>query len=140
MKYPKSPYEKEGGLYHFPRMLDKIRMHEKGELNASYDPRLGKGFDYFLCKFLGVEYQDVIEQGKAGQTDTDILEWCYETGRRRDEYDCMLFNKFLQKLGWRDEDNGITGRLKNYKRDLNLERDDIETIFDLIEVDEKRKD
>ena len=36
--YPKSPKEMTGGMMYFPRMLDKIRLHGRGELHE--DPIL----------------------------------------------------------------------------------------------------
>jgi len=120
-------------------MLDKIRLNLKGELDEDYLPRLGKGMDGLLCEFLGVQYTDVKMRVEEGKTDADILAWCHENDTQRGEYEFMLFNKFLQKLGWRDEDQGK--RLNDYKKNLDLtHRDDIETFFDLIEVDEKRKE
>ena len=140
MRYPKSPFDSEGGLVHFPRMLDKIRLNARGELGEAYLPRLGKGMDRFLCDFLGVAYADVVRRVEAGGSDAEVLRWCFETGRRPSENDLLLFNKFLLKLGWRDEDLGITARLADYKREAGLShRDDLQTVFDFIEVDEGRK-
>lgn len=136
---PRSPYDMEGGLYFFPRMLDKIRLDIKGTLGPDYLPRLGKGMDGLLCQFLGVRYDSVRERVEEGKTDVDILEWCQRNGIRRGTFDVMLFNKFLAKLGWRDEDYGQ--RLHDYKVQQNLvHRADIETLFDFIEVDEKMRE
>ncbi|QPJ60410.1 MAG: DUF5069 domain-containing protein [Candidatus Nitronauta litoralis] len=141
MAYPRSPLDTIGGMYHFARMVDKIWLNFSGDLPDDYKERLGKGMDGYLCKFLGVKYSDVAAQVEAGKGDEEILEWCYENGTPRTDFDRLLFNKFLEKLGWRDEDNGITKRLQDYKSDDGLaDRNDIETIFDLIEVNEGRKD
>ena len=48
----RSPSEKVGGLFYFGRMLDKIRLHAKGELPSDYHANLGKGFDEKCVKFL----------------------------------------------------------------------------------------
>lgn len=141
MAYPRSPLDTIGGLYHLARMIDKVWLNYSGDLPEEYKERLGKGMDGYLCKFLGVEYKDIAEQVEAGKGDDEILEWCYQHGTPRSEFDRMLLNKFLEKLGWRDDDNGITKRLENYKRDDGLaDRTDIQTIFDLIEVNEGRMD
>lgn len=55
MKYPRSPYDQEGGLVYFPRMLDKIRLKQSGDLSEDYVNNLGKGFDSQCCGFLGVK-------------------------------------------------------------------------------------
>jgi len=36
--YPKSPKEMTGGMLYFPRMLDKIRLHGRGELGRITTP------------------------------------------------------------------------------------------------------
>ena len=43
MKNPpfRSPCERVGGLVHFGRMLDKIRLHLRGDLPAEYQPNFG---------------------------------------------------------------------------------------------------
>ena len=141
MKYPRSPYDTEGGIVHFPRMLDKIRLHAVGELAEDYVSRLGQGMDGFLCEFLGVKYADVVHQVEEGRGDGEMLRWCFRHGHKRSKSDILHFNKFLLKLGWRDEDIGITERLEDYKQAAgHADRDDIQTIFDFIELDEGRRD
>jgi len=49
----RSPSEKVGGLFYFGRMLDKIRLHAKGELPLDYHANLGKGFDENVRTFSG---------------------------------------------------------------------------------------
>src|SRR3954470_23786289 len=39
--YPKSPKEMTRGMMYFPRMLDKIRLHARGELTEDYHRNLG---------------------------------------------------------------------------------------------------
>ena len=57
----RGPGEKVGGLYHFGRMLDKIRLHLRGKLPEEYRPNYGwgLGLDGFSCGFLGVAFEDV---------------------------------------------------------------------------------
>ena len=52
MSYPKSPKEMTGGMMYFPRMLDKIRLHARGELSEDYHKNLGavKAADGACCK------------------------------------------------------------------------------------------
>jgi Domain of unknown function (DUF5069) len=51
--YPKSPRETTRGMMYFPRMLDKIRLHARGELDEDYDENLGhpKAADGLCCNF-----------------------------------------------------------------------------------------
>lgn len=135
MKYPRSPYDKEGGLYFFPRMLDKIRLNHQGQLHEENIPNLGKRLDAFVCEFLGVDYMDVVKQVIEGASDPEVFEWCCANGIHRSEFDIFLCNKYLVKLGWNDDDTGVTQRLAEYKAEANLShRDDILTMFDFIEA------
>ena len=125
-----------GGLFYFGRMLDKIRLHARGELPPDYHANLGKGFDEKCVKFLRVDYNQLVERVKKGGTDEEILEWCYEKGRRLNQGDLFVWNGFISKLGWRDS---VTPRLEQRKREFGIaDRTDILTIPDLIDFDEGR--
>jgi len=74
--YPKSPKDTIGGMMYFPRMLDKIRLHSRGELTKDYHPSLGKAAaaDGACCNFLRVTYGALRDRVIAGGTDEEILE------------------------------------------------------------------
>lgn len=138
---PRSAYDQTLGLAFFPRTLDKIRLHAAGDLPPDYHKNLGEGADARLCRFLRIDYAKLRERTLAGGTDEEILEWCFENGRRLSEEDRMIYSKFAAKLGWRDEDVGASKRLAEFKAAAGLaDRDDIQTIFDFYEVDEGRKE
>lgn len=138
---PRSAYDQTLGLAFFPRTLDKIRLHAAGDLPPDYHKNLGEGADARLCRFLRIDYARLRERTLAGGTDEEILEWCFENGRRLSEEDRMIYSKFAAKLGWRDEDIGASKRLAEFKAAAGLaDRDDIQTIFDFYEVDEGRKE
>ena len=125
-------------MMYFPRMLDKIRLHARGELGADYHKNLGAvhAADGVCCNFLRVNYVDLRERVLQGGTDEEILEWCFETGRRLNDGDLFVWNGFASKLGWRD---AVTPRLEQRKREYGIaDRDDILTIPDLIDFDEGR--
>jgi hypothetical protein len=134
--FPRSPYDREGGLLYLPRMLDKIRRHQRGELPGDYHANLGRGFDKRLCDFLRVRFEDVGAQVAGGSSDAEVLAWCMETGRRPTEEDVHLWNEYLRKCGWKD---AMSERLRGRLEGLGLAaRTDIQTMLDLIEVDEGR--
>lgn len=57
--YPKSPREMTEGIMYFPRMLDKIRLHARGELGEDYHANLGAEIAFSLvsaCYFLALVY------------------------------------------------------------------------------------
>jgi len=138
--YPRSAYDKVGGIVYFARMLDKVRLQAAGKLPPDYHKNLSKGFDGRCSRFLRVEYSALRERVLQGGTDEQILEWCYTKGRRPNEEEILVWNSFMRKRAWRDEEDGTTKELERYKAQSSLShRDDILTLFDYYEVDEGRK-
>jgi hypothetical protein len=132
----RSPSEKVGGLFHFGRMLDKIRLHARGELPSDYHANLGKGFDEKCVKFLRIEYDALVERVNGGGTDEAILDWCFTVGRKPTENDIYVWNEFMRKLGWNDEISEIVVRRKVEAG--MTDRSDIQTSFQFIDADEGR--
>jgi hypothetical protein len=138
--YPKSPKEMTKGMMFFPRMLDKIRLHEKGELAEEYHENLGKPRtgDGACTNFLRINYGVLRQRVLKGGTDEEILDWCYTNGRRLNEGDLVVWNGFISKLGWNDF---ASSALEEAKQNCGAtDRADINTIPDLIDFDEKRRD
>jgi gluconokinase len=139
MKIPglRSPHEKVGGISYLGRMLDKIRLHAAGSLPAEYHANLGGGFDARAVSFLWIEYPALVERVKDGGTDDEVLEWCVQRGRQPGEEEIEIWNEFMRKRGWSDE---ASSRLKMRKEESGFsERDDIQTFFDYIDLDEGRE-
>ena len=137
--YPTSPKEMTGGMMYFPRMLDKIRLHGRGELGQDYHANLGKArtADGACSNFLRVEYGDLRDRVLAGGSDEEILDWCYEKGRRLNRGDLAVWNGFVSKLGWNDF---ATPVLEDEKQKVGItHRTDIVTIPELIDLDEGRR-
>jgi hypothetical protein len=127
-----------GGMMYFPRMLDKIRLHAQAELHEDYHENLGgpRTLDGACCNFLRVNYADLCERVKQGGIDEEILEWCFERGRRLNEGDLFVWNAFASKLGWRDS---FAPTLEKRKKKLGIaDRAGILTVADLIDFDEER--
>ena len=135
---PKSAFEKAGGMAYFPRMLDKIRLHAKGELHPDYHRNLGlaMGADGMCCHFLRIAYPDLTRRVLQGGTDEELLEWCFQNGRRLDEIDLIIWNEYNRKLGWNDRASSLLQKLKT-KSGLS-HRDDIQTMVDYFDADEGR--
>jgi gluconokinase len=135
----RSCYDKTGRLIYFGRMLDKIRLHAAGELPPEYVSNLGDGklmqLDGRICRFLGVRYDDLKARTLAGGTDAELLAWAESNGTPHTDEECHIWNRFIVKLGWRDErSHVIPERIKA----AGLEGKPIETIVDHIEFDEGR--
>jgi hypothetical protein len=139
-EYPISPKEMTKGMMYFPRMLDKIRRHGRGELPEEYHANLGrpKTADGTCTNFLRINYGVLRERVLKGGTDEEILEWCFTNGRRLNEGDLVVWNGFASKLGWNDF---ATPLLEEAKQKHGItDRPDINTIPELIDYDEKRRD
>jgi gluconokinase len=132
----RSPAAKLGGLVYFGRMLDKIRLHDRGELPADYQPNLGKGFDAKCCAFLHLDYDEVVRRATGGASDDEMIEWAFTAGRQPTEAEITMWNEFMRKFGWRDQAAEILARRKG---EGGMEdRSDIETMFQFIDADEGR--
>jgi len=137
--YPKSPKEMTNGMMYFPRMLDKIRRHARGELTEDYHPNLGKAnaADGACTNFLRVGYAELRGRVLADGSNEEILEWCFAKGRRLNDGDLLVWNGFVSKLGWKDF---ATPLLERQKEKYGIaDRTDIVTIPDLIDFDEGRQ-
>ena len=135
----RSCYAKVGRLVYFGRMLDKIRLHAAGRLPADYATNLGEGQSFFFdarcCRFLGVPYELLKARVLEGGNDEEILAWVEARAPRRSDDDCMIWNRFMSKVGWRDERAVI---LRDRIAKLGLSHLQIETGFDYIDYDEGR--
>jgi Domain of unknown function (DUF5069) len=135
----RSPYVKVGRLVYFARMLDKVRLHAAGKLPAEYQANLGETrphlFDARCCRFLGVPYAELVARTRPGGTDEEILAWCEDRGAKRTDDECNAWNRFIMKIGWRDDRSAV---LQERVREYGLTGITIETFFDLIDYDEGR--
>jgi Domain of unknown function (DUF5069) len=133
----RGPYELVGGLMHFGRMVDKIRLHAAGKLPPGYVPFLGESratnFDGRVCRFLKVDYEDLAKRARQGGSDVGVLEWAFSRGHRPPEEEFEIFNAFLMKRGWRDE---ASRDLRQSAMDVRLEN--VATYFDFIDIGEDR--
>lgn len=133
----KSCYDKTHGMFYFARMCSKIRLHAGGRLPEEYHEWLGRGFDGRACRYLSVRYEDVKGQVLAGKTDQEVLDWCFATGRRLTDEEILIYNSFMSKRGWRDDESDKF--IPELIQELGLGNDgSLLTDFDIIEKDEGR--
>ena len=136
MKVPKSPHESLQGLVYFPRMLEKIRLHEAGELREDLHANLGKGFDDRCASFLQVPYEAIAGKVREGLDDEAVLEWCFAQGFRPSEEQIEIWSAFMTKRGWNDA--GTEMLVKRKAEGGFTARTDIDTMFKYIDADEGR--
>ena len=133
----RSPYDTVGGIVHFGRMLDKIRLNAAGTLPADYQENLGGGFDGRCCNLLHVKFDDVVTRVKLGRSDDEMIQWAFDHGRRPSEEEIEVWNSFMSKRGWND---GASERLAERVKQFDPQwAGKIQTFFDFIEVDEGRQ-
>jgi gluconokinase len=141
MAFPiRSPRDLVGGIAVFGRILDKIRLNAReGQLPEGYHLGVIPGkrtFDDRVCRFLDVDFDALTQRTLAGGSDEEILEWCFQTGRRPDAEQIEIWNGFMHKRGWRD---AASKGLEEQKAEAGLgHRDDIVTFFDLMDAEEGR--
>ena len=139
MKTPCSDYVATKGILFFARMLQKLRLKEQGELTDDYNyagcPE-HYCFDGYFCRFFGIEVAQLVERLRAGGTNDEILDWCFEKFGRPDEERIKLWNDFVTKRGWRDDS---TRELQEEKKAHGFgDRADIQTWVDYHDADEGR--
>ncbi|MFN2476026.1 MAG: DUF5069 domain-containing protein [Chthoniobacterales bacterium] len=133
----KGCYEKTRGMFYFARMCSKIRLHAAGKLPEDYQTLLGEGFDGRTCRYLGVRYEDVEAQVRAGKSDEEALDWCFAVGGQLNQEQILIYNSFMSKRGWRDDvTHGYLAEM--IKQDGLPDDGTIKTSFDFIEMDEGR--
>ena len=139
MQTPVSDYNETSGLVYFARMLDKIRLKTRGDLPPDYfvgandDPTM---FDARCTRFLGISYDELTQRTLQGGSDEEILDWCFEHGRRPSQEEIEIWNAFLLKRGWRDGGSADLQAAK--ERNGWGNRDDIQTWVDLHDAEENR--
>lgn len=128
--------EMVGGIVHFGRMLDKMRLQAAGKLPNDYflGDEDATWWDSRCCHFLKVSYGDLAPLVRDGLDDEAALEWCFDKGRKPEPEDIRFWNTFILKRGWRDES---TAGLQADKEASGLgDKDEILTYVDLFKAEE----
>src|SRR6516162_3084336 len=84
---------------------------------------------------LGIEYRALAARTLEDGTDEDILAWAHAHGTPRTDEECVIWNRFMTKAGWRDD---RSARLQQLVVEYGLVGKPIETVFDLFDYDEGR--
>lgn len=135
----RSPHARVGRLVYFGRMLDKIRLEARGALPEAYRANLGPVkppyFDGRCCRFLGIDYAELRARTLEGGCDEEILAWAHGRGTARTDEECVAWNRFMTKLGWRDDRSEA---LRERCAEFGLPAGSAQTLFELIDLDEAR--
>jgi carbohydrate kinase (thermoresistant glucokinase family) len=135
----RSPHAKVGRIVCFGRMLDKARLNARGVLPPDYQANIGEQkpnqFDTRCCRFLGVPYAELSARTLKGGCDEEILAWAHARGTSRSDEDCISWNRFMTKLGWRDDRSDV---LRERVVEYGFAPGSAQTLFELIDLDEGR--
>jgi hypothetical protein len=121
---------------HLPRLVDKIRLHEVGQLPGDYQPNyLHVGFDLAWFKASGVEPDALVDVVKNSITDGQVSDWVKANVNATGEAKAALRDKLLSY----GTEGALLERLIQRKAESGLQdRDDIRNMFDYIDADEGR--
>lgn len=134
-RFPRSPYERLGGYVHLARLIDKARMHRQGLLKG-YNYKT-VGFDKHLLAFLELD-PDVFEQMANELDDATLLQWISENAAPHSHEEREQWNQAMIARGPDSAEKKV--RFHHFLKEAGGEgRKDIQTYFDLIELDEGRK-
>jgi carbohydrate kinase (thermoresistant glucokinase family) len=135
----RSPHAKVGRIVMFGRMLDKIRLRARGALPPEYHDNMGEPkphvFDARCCRFLGVDYAGLRARVLQRGCDEEILSWAHANGAARGDEECVIWNRFMTKGGWRDD---RSDPLRERAAQYGLAGPAPETSFELLDLDEGR--
>jgi Domain of unknown function (DUF5069) len=127
---PRSPRVTLGGYVILPRMLDKGRAQLAGKAG---DYHFNCGLDQRFVNFAGVSSDDVLQLLKEGKSDSEVLAWIRQHGKRSD-FEIAAWSQFqLQRC---PSDNEGREFLSSTVQKLAPDRDDIQTIFDMLDLDD----
>jgi Domain of unknown function (DUF5069) len=133
----RSPRDKIGGIVHFGRMLDKIRLFHQEKLPPAWAEWKGPvgGYDDLCCRLLRVNYAALEAETLKGGTDDDMLRWATAHGSMPADEEIEIWNGYVSKRCWRDQ---YTPRLHVRLQDAGLPIGSVLTMFDFIDLDEGR--
>jgi carbohydrate kinase (thermoresistant glucokinase family) len=135
----RSPHARVGRVVLFGRVLDKIRLHARGALPPTFHEAMGDArpelLDGQCCRFLGVGYAALRGRALSGGCDEEVLAWAHGSGTPRSDEECLIWNRYITKRGWRDD---CSDSLRKEAADDGLSAPRPETVFELVDLEEGR--
>ena len=127
---PRSPRVTLGGYVILPRMLDKGRAQLAGKAG---DYHFNCSLDQRFVNFAGLNADDILRLLQEGKSDSDVLAWIRQHGKRSD-FEIVAWSHF--QLGRGPSDNEGREFLSRSVQALAPDRDDIQSFFDLLDLDD----
>lgn len=131
---PRSPRLRLGGYVLLPRILDKGRASLAGKL-GEYHYR-GAGLDRHFFNFTGLTYEALTAELAKGLGDGDILNWVNANAKTpRQPWEIAAWSQYhLNRTP--DSDAETIGEFAASVAKFSTQREDINTWFDLVDVDD----
>jgi gluconokinase len=82
-----------------------------------------------------VAYADLRARALEGGCDEEILAWAHARGTPRSDEECLVWNRFITKLGWRDDRTEI---VRKRTGEYGFPGAGVETFCELFDLDEGR--
>ena len=141
MPHPRSPKLMLGGLAHLPRLIDKIRLRHRGEIqDYNY---LTVGFDKYLLDLIRINAQEFELRVLQGGTDVELLGWIQTHAKPLSDDDIRQWNDRILHGGPKDDAGRqrFQGRLAEIAAKRRIPVSSLPTVTtwsDIIELDEGR--
>ena len=127
---PRSPRVTLGGYVILPRMLDKGRAQLTGKAGEYH---FNCPLDQRFVSFAGLNADDILQLLQEGKSDSEVLAWIRQHGKRSD-FEIVSWTQF--QLQRSPSDNESREYLSSTVQKLAPDRDDIQTFFDMLDLDD----
>ncbi len=98
---------------------------------------MGGGFDARIMGYLELDYTKFTECVLTGNSDAECWDYCVKNDPEPNDLPTLAWNDFASERGWSDSGSEP---LKKFKDESGFaDREDIQTFFEYMEVDEGRK-
>ena len=127
---PRSPRTKLGGFVHLPRLLDKARAVAAGR---GGDFHYNCPFDQKFFEFTGIDHKAFMAELKKGRTDSEMLAFVRRRSKRK-PFEIAGWSALMDR--WTPSLPDTRAFFNDVHRKNAAQRDDIETWFDWLELDD----
>jgi len=131
---PRSPRVRLGGYVLLPRILDKGRASIAGKLGEYHYE--GKGMDRHFFNFVGLDHDSLKNEIAKGGGDGDLLAWVNANAKTpRQPWEIAAWSDYHTRRT-PDSDAETLSFFAEAVKKLSLAREDINTWFDLLDLDD----
>ena len=131
---PRSPRVRLGGYVLLPRILDKGRASIAGKLGEYHYE--GKGMDRHFFNFVGLDHDSLKNEIAKGGGDGDLLAWVNANAKTpRQPWEIAAWSDYHTRRA-PDSDAETLSFFAEAVKKLSLAREDINTWFDLLDLDD----